>query len=210
MNLNWSLGPQTRGKIRQHWAVFRVLWHNFVLVARRCRANGGSIAFEWPRRCSYWNKRQVRKFMLEFGIKPYHLDGCAFGLVSQAPRSIGKPIRKPWTIASDVPAFSALCRCCTHLPEQHVRCQGSDTRLTEGYTDDLARAIHLAWQVHVDVHDRVTVPTTRGAIPRAPNSKAGRSNLTAVPQPQGNTLPRLHLSSPVSNLRGTVWSGVGQ
>ena len=154
VNLNWHLGPATRGKIRAHWAIFHKLWANFMLVAQACRANGGSISFEWPRRCAYWHKRSVKTFMREYGIQEHHLDGCAFGLVSHAPRTMGMPIRKPWTIVSYMPSFASLHRGCPHTPDQHAKCAGTDTRLTEGYTDELATAIHHAWHAHV------STPTT--------------------------------------------------
>ena len=87
--------------------------------------------------------------MHEFGIEAFHLDGCAYGLTSQVQRPFGTPIRKPWTIASDLPAFATLRRTCPHAPAQHTKCAGADTSLTAGYTDELATAIHAVWSSHV-------------------------------------------------------------
>ena len=139
-----------------------------MIVARACRANGGSIALEWPRRCAYWHKRSVQAFMREFGIQAHHLDGCAYGLTSLAPRTMGMPIRKPWTFASDMPSFASLRRSCPHTPEQHTKCAGVDTRLTEGYTDELATAIHCAWHAHVTATTHAAV-LTRATTSTAPN-----------------------------------------
>ena len=80
VRLSWHVGPKTRTKIRKHWAIFRVLWCNFVTVARRCRAKGGSVAFEWPRRCSYWKRRNVQRFIREYGLEAVNFDGCAYAL----------------------------------------------------------------------------------------------------------------------------------
>jgi hypothetical protein len=65
-----------------------------------------------------------------------------FGLTSTAVKTMGRPILKPWRIASNVPAFSSLCRRCSHVPTDHARCEHSDTKATEGYTDELASCIH--------------------------------------------------------------------
>ena len=153
VRLNWHLGPKTQVKIRAHWSVFDALWRNFVKVAIACHAHGGSIALEWPRRCSYWDKRCVKLFMNSFDILPYHLDGCEYGLQSKAAHSFGAPIRKPWTFASNVPSFALLCRACSHNATQHARCAGSDTRASEEYTDELVNNIHAAWRQHVTTYD---------------------------------------------------------
>ena len=142
VNLNWRLGPSTRAKIRRHWVVFRILWRNFVTTAERCIANGGHIAIEWPRRCAYWHKPEVQRFMRRYGLQPYHFDGCAYGLVSSVGKAAGKPIRKPWTLAATSESFGQLCRACPHERGEHAKCEGGDARLTEGHTDPLMCAIH--------------------------------------------------------------------
>ena len=150
--LNWRRGPQTQAKIRAHWEEFEKLWKHYVLVAVACRANGGSLALEWPKGCAYWRERKVKLFLEHHGMQMYHLDGCMFDLRSQAPSTRGRLLRKPWTIASDCVEFQRLCRACTHAPTEHVKTQGSDTVLTESYTDDLAHGIHECWNVHVSTN----------------------------------------------------------
>ena len=88
--------------------------------------------------------------MRKHDIKPYHFEGCAFGLISQQCRAAGKPIRKPWALAATAPTFRQLCRSCLHLPYDHVEREGADTRLTEAYTDPLVHAIHNAWRDQCD------------------------------------------------------------
>ena len=144
--LNWHQGPPTRAKVRAHWAEFAKLWRHYVLVAEACRRNGGRLALEWPRGCSYWRESKVKSFLARNNMQMYHLDGCMFGLRSQAPKTRGAMLRKPWTIASDCVEFQWLCRVCCHAPSEHVKTQGSDTVLTESYTDDLAHGIHECWQ----------------------------------------------------------------
>ena len=69
-----------------------------------------------------------------------------FGLKSHATRSMGKPIREPWTTATSAPQLHRLRRGYTHLPHEHAPCAGSDTRLTEGYTDELVHELHKAFR----------------------------------------------------------------
>ena len=139
--LNWHLGPKTRAKIRHRRALFRVLWRNFVVVADACRANGGQVAFEWPRGCTYWREVKVKSFLKRSAMQTYAFDGCMYGLRSQRPRAEGKLLRKPWCIAATSDAFQRLCRKCCHDPKQHAKVEGSDTKLTESYTDELAHGI---------------------------------------------------------------------
>ena len=163
VNLNWHLGPKTRSKIRAHRALFRRLWINFVVVADACMTNGGRIAIEWPRRCSYWKVNYVVSFLKRYALQPTIFDGCAYGLVSQVKASLGRPIRKAWCIASNCEAFGRLCRHCDHQKGEHVRLQGADTKSSESYTDELATAIHACWReecvshyTHV-IHDNAVV-----------------------------------------------------
>ena len=75
--LNWYRGnAETRGRILQHRKIFRVLWRNFVIVAERCVALGGGIAFEWPRSCAYWHDHSVRSFIRRNKLTKVHFDGC--------------------------------------------------------------------------------------------------------------------------------------
>ena len=118
-----------------------------VTVAIACRANGGIIAMEWPKGCSYWRERKVKTFLAGMGMQQYHFDGCMYGLCSSAPKTLGVPLRKPWTVASDCNSFLRLCRTCDHPPSGHVKTQGIDTSRTENYTDPLVHGIHDCWRL---------------------------------------------------------------
>ena len=136
----------TRRKILDHRKVFRVLWRNFVTVAERCVALGGGVAFEWPRTCAYWHNRSVRAFIERHKLAEIQFDGCMYGLASSRPSMSGKLIRKPWTIATSMMELNLLCRKCTHKASEHAPCAGSDTKGTEGYTDELVVNLHTAVQ----------------------------------------------------------------
>ena len=40
--------------------------------------------------------------------------------------------------------LNLLCRKCEHKPIEHAPCAGSDTKITEGYTDELVINLHAA------------------------------------------------------------------
>ena len=65
-----------------------------------------------------------------------------YGLTSSMPSQSGKLIRKPWTIATSMMELNLLCRKCTHKPSEHAPCAGSDTKGTEGYTEELVVNLH--------------------------------------------------------------------
>ena len=153
--LNWHRGPGARAKIRQHWKTFRLLWRNFKRVAAACRANGGRIALEWPRSYAYWRVPSVRRFLRTYGLSLYDFDGCALRLRSRKHGREDKFLRKPWRICADVPQLRRLCRKCDHPHEMQVLVESSDTRWTEGYTDELAREIHSAWSSWADAYARM-------------------------------------------------------
>ena len=143
--LNWHRGnADTRAKILEHRRIFEILWRNFVIVAKRCLALGGGVAFEWPRNCDYWGYQRVRTFLERHKFGKVHFDGCMYGLTSSVPSKAGKLIRKPWTIATSMKELELLCRRCSHKANEHAPCAGSDTKTTEGYTDELVISIHQA------------------------------------------------------------------
>jgi hypothetical protein len=148
--LNARRGPATAEKIRCEREIADTLFDNFALVAAACRANGGNIAIEWPRGCSYWSLPKTQQFLRAYALENFDFDGCMFGLTSLAPDTLGQPIKKPWRIASDIPGFANLRRHCTHerSSTSHACCAGSNTLLTQGYTDDLCTLIHRCFAAH--------------------------------------------------------------
>ena len=106
------------------------------------------MAMEWPKGCTYWRDRAVKAALRKWGCEMHHFDGCMYGLQSQAAATRGKPLRKPWTIASNAGGFTHIRRSCDRT-HQHVKTQGVDTKPTEGYTDALADRVHLCWSISV-------------------------------------------------------------
>ena len=112
--------------------------------------------------------------MLErYGMVRVHLHGCMYGLVSEAPKTRGVPIKKPWTFATKSPYLQYLLPRLCDGSHAHTPCQGTDTRKTEGYTGDLVAAIHRAWALQVfDDTDYLVVTGNRSSPSLTPGRKA--------------------------------------
>ena len=139
---------------------FRRLFRRIVMLAVHARAVGAKIALEWPARCIYWKIRAVLVFLRIFGLKKVNFDGCAVGLKSIARATKGMPIKKPWSMATDVDEivsrFEKLTCDGSHV---HAPCQGVDTPNSENYTEQHARELHLAHQEYClnYYHNKVNV-----------------------------------------------------
>jgi len=55
--------PGGEANLRRHFAAFKKIWDAYVKVALEVVGAGGTIAFEWPRNCSYWHWPRVKKFI---------------------------------------------------------------------------------------------------------------------------------------------------
>jgi len=153
------------------------------LTANACLGNGGRVAIEWPRSCLYWRDRKAKADLCRWGCEQNKFDGCMYGLVSQAAATSGKLLRKPWTIASNADGFRHLQRPCDHTHE-HVKTQGSDTKLTEGYTEALADEIHHCWALSVDGSGvRSTLATLAVAGERRHLERGVRGTLSTLAVP---------------------------
>ena len=89
--------PQTIEKIEGHKEDFKKIWRNFTKVANRHIVQGGKIAIEWPRNCSYWKRPEVRNWIKSKQLDFAHFHGCAVGLLHPN----GKPMQKAWKVASN-------------------------------------------------------------------------------------------------------------
>ena len=157
--INVFKSERARALVEGHYRLFRALFHNVKIIAEYVRSHGGYIAIEWPKACAYWMEQDVVEFIHSQGLQSVYLDGCMFGLVSQHGSSAGQPIRKPWRVDTNSPVLCQhLARVCDGS-HSHVPCQGSDTKDTEGYTDELVACIHKAFdaqcQLNRFAHQRI-------------------------------------------------------
>ena len=92
---------KARERQRGHLSVFSVLWEAAVTLMRGAKELESLAAYEWPTMCEYWNRPEVASHMDEMKYGYVYFHGCMFGLKSVARSTRGRPIKKPWTVATD-------------------------------------------------------------------------------------------------------------
>ena len=143
VDINQHKSPEAAERLRQQRALYKQLWDTFATAARIVRRNGGNICIEWPKSCTYWLDETVLSFMSELGLKKAEIHGCSVGLA----HSDGRPVNKPWFVATDDPTiFSALNMCRCPGCKEHAPCENKLCKTTEGYTDVMANIVHAAWK----------------------------------------------------------------
>ena len=81
--------------------------------------------------------------LAKYELRTAEAHGCQFGFKDDD----GTPVNKPWLIATnDDILFGAMnsrrCKGC----KKHALCCGKLAKRIEGYTDEMAKVIHKAWQ----------------------------------------------------------------
>lgn len=137
-------GPEER--MQEHLGKFEILFFgNFQKVAKEVLNRGGDVLYEWPTGCTLWKHHAVQQFITEHSMNSVDINGCALGLKSTRT---GEPIKKPCTIISTSPAMIKALegyRCPgKEVHPRHDPCAGSQTKLTESYTDQMTDIIHDA------------------------------------------------------------------
>ena len=137
--------PGAAAKIRIHLKVFRMLFRNFITVARAVlECQGGVVVNEWPVQCNYWKRGDVVKEFESIMKSEVKIHGCALGL-----KSIVYPdmfIKKPWKLASSCPAFlEPFRKFICDKSHDHTPCAGKDTKNTESYTDMFAKLVNQSF-----------------------------------------------------------------
>ena len=98
--------------------------------------------------CRYWKEKCVAQFMSKRSTYDAYVDGCMVGLVATRASHQGKMMRKPWRIMTNRSQFAeALTLTCVHNRADHVAVEGSDTKLTENYTEQFVSRVLDAWFV---------------------------------------------------------------
>ena len=123
-----------------------------MIVMDYCKEVGAKVIFEWPSNNLYWKLPKVKKYFQQERWSKCNIHGCAYGLVSSV--ATGRPIKKPWTLATDMLSLFKIARKCDcysrkgespprlRRGEKHAPCAGKDTKLTESYPLQLAKEFH--------------------------------------------------------------------
>ena len=136
-----------------HVDLYCALWKNVELALEEAQQVMARVAIEWPSRCSYWKRQEVKRALRKYHLLTQDFHVCMFGVTGSTPTTRSRPILKPWTVATNCGVLRQhLDRQCTTFRSQgchpdgrlHAICQGADTKATQSYPDDMVKAIHTA------------------------------------------------------------------
>ena len=150
---------KAKQRLEGHLDTFSLLWKFSVIVMQEAKGHRSLTAFEWPTCCRYWHRGDVQEHMARMKYCYVDFHGCMFGLKSIIKKTKDWPIRKPWSVATDcMPLLRTLNRKCrggywhidpvTGNKRPHAECSGANTKMTEGYTDEMAKAVHQGHREH--------------------------------------------------------------
>ena len=100
--------PGGKERIQQHQKKFASLLRNVDKFLEKIDVVNPTISFELPSFCEYWKWKSVKNFKRKYRLNDYKLHGCQVGVTDEH----GTPIKKGWTISSDIEAFAALEQLC--------------------------------------------------------------------------------------------------
>ena len=146
--INAARGSATRKRIAQHKVDFKSLWDNFVPCALRVLKAGGSVSIEWPQQCEYWRDDSVTSFLAQQPFRGTLVHGCMLDLKATSGPNVGRPIKKPWIVQSTMSSLGPYLGVVCDKSHLHARCAGADTRLSESYTEEFVKRVHLAFAQH--------------------------------------------------------------
>eukprot|EP00435_Cladocopium_sp_Y103_P038752 s1874_g10.t1 len=130
--------------------IFWDLWEEFVEELCDSINRGSPALMELPRGCEYWKDERVVSAIEGTDNTVHDFDGCMYGLKSKHDTK-HNPIKKPWRIVSWGVSFPKLKRKCNRKHE-HSECAGRDTKLTQTYTQWIAKIIMRGINEHVMKH----------------------------------------------------------
>ena len=155
---NASKSDEAKLRLARHWKTFDELWANADQLINFAVPYNSRVAIEWPDSCLYWNDGKVTSVLYQSKLRQVMFHGCMFGLTSIKQSTYGRPIVKPWRVATNCdellkvlkrrcPGNRTTNACANGVT--HVRCAGKDTKYTEGYTDELACTVLNAFHSHI-------------------------------------------------------------
>ena len=158
--LNYKKSAKARARIDLQHIMFRMLWNNTEKVIKEAREVGACVANEWPTPCSYWRREEVRRLVELYKLEKTTFHGCQYGLVSIRKATLGMPILKSWTVATNCfPLTQELNRTCLGDYQKgyhdeftrHAICEGDDTKRSEEYTDEIVQCVHRTHRTHLNI-----------------------------------------------------------
>ena len=73
---------------------------NLQVVAEKVKEKGGKIVYEWPTGIEGWDLKEIHELERTHNLERIKAHGCTLGVCAEEDPT--KPIKKPWTIMTDV------------------------------------------------------------------------------------------------------------
>ena len=151
--------PNGRERIKEHRKLFKKLFKGLEDLCHRLSYATPILLFELPTMCEYWKWKRVQAFLSKYGMDKYKFDGCQLGTCDKH----GNLIRKQWTLASNLVAYSAFTAFKCDGSHQHGESRGNDLRKAENYTYKVTDMIHKIFKEYA--HDKHSTRGTQYACP---------------------------------------------
>ena len=133
-------GESYKKKLHKNQRKSLRMLENYLAAAEKVLAQGGHVAFEWPKNCAGWSMPKLIKFIKRHNLFEATFDGCDFGLVD----SEGKPHRKPWRAVTSSSRLAKNLKAHKRKhPHDFVHSQvaGNKTALTAHYPEAMVRCV---------------------------------------------------------------------
>jgi hypothetical protein len=143
--LNMAKSESTKAKIEESRGESLAMLERARELTQLAAHLNPAVNFEWVTGSCGWNLDELQEFEDEFDMVRQPFEGCQFGLVAATGPKEGTPIRKGWTISTNVSELQELLsyhRCTgPYKCEDHARIEGALTAPSGTYPEKLGRAI---------------------------------------------------------------------
>ena len=136
--------PKGAAKIEGHIKQFRSLLRGFKRILNDVYSNDIRVAFELPKACRYWKWPELWSFLTKYKMNKYEFHGCKIGIKGRN----GKPMKKQWVVASNMPTISVVEYFKCDGSHEHDESRGTRLKEAEGYTYIYTDAVHNAFSEH--------------------------------------------------------------
>jgi hypothetical protein len=163
------------------------LLRNYFRVAERALANGGRIAFEWPKSSEGWLQTELLDFVHRNQLYEATFAGCNFGLHNDE----GHPIQKDWrVVTSDFRLANNLNqhKCSHGTGFEHAHTEGKYTSRTAFYPPAMCECIAASLYPEI-VHAQVPAMS----CVQCPEQRGHRDKLNCSPTAIEQESQAMHL-----------------
>ena len=138
-----KLGEEFREKLGAEREISRRMVEEYIRKAEMVIEAGNRVAFEWPRYCTGWRSTRMWEYAIARDLWVVDFDGCMVGMKNRH----GQPIRKMWRVVTNCETLALTLAqfTCGHPPGTHARIEGSTSRESALYSDELSSVIASSW-----------------------------------------------------------------